>query len=371
MANPMAPRVSAICALCLAASAARLGAEVYLTTDGGETWQKRGPRDSAVLQLVPDPKDPAVAWAIAKPTVAKEGEDLKFASPAILRTGDAGMTWEKNAAWQGPDPFCIAVDPLDPQVVCVGGTFGRIGRSTDGGRTWGLINLREVCRDPDGTPLAIQDNVLRICTRGDRMLVSGSPHGASFLAVGRPALEARGFAAMSSDAGKSWTRIRREYACSAALAGDRILLADAWGSAEESSDGGKTWATIRKLASQEIYPFPGYGVFSVSPGEKEATYCCLGRTLTSSRAGEWTPWPGKENLMAAERVAWCRPRRLAIFQHLSAGENDSSAYRMSAKRSLRVCDRDGGWVPMSVPDEKVPRLLETACDGSAAWLVAE
>ncbi|MCC6738948.1 MAG: hypothetical protein IT452_07865 [Planctomycetia bacterium] len=371
MANPMAPRVSAICALCLAATAASLGAEVYLTTDGGETWQKRGPEGLAVLQLVPDPKDPAVAWAIAKPTVAKEGEDLRFAPPAILRTGDAGKTWEKNAAWQGPDPFCIAVDPLDPQVVCVGGTFGRIGRSTDGGKTWGLINLKESCKDADGTPVAVQDDILRICARGERILASGRQRGDRVPGVGRLPVEGDGFVLMSSDSGKSWTRIRRSWSCSFAMAGDRILVADTWGSADESSDGGKTWTSIRKLQDHEIYPSPGYGVFSVSPDGSEVAYWCLGQAMTSRKAGEWTPWPGEDPTKAAERIAWCRPRRVAIFQHGSFDEGGVRRYRHSSKRSLRVCDRDGEWVPVAVPDERTPRLLETACDRSAAWLVAE
>lgn len=354
-----------LCVCCAAGSA-----EVYLTADSGETWHDRSPKDFAVTQLVPDPKNPAVAWAIAMPTVAKAGEDLRFASPAVLRTADAGKSWEALESYKGPDPFCIAVDSLNPEVIYVGTTFGRIQKSVDGGKKWKLNSLKESCRDLDGTPLDVQHNVLRLCVRGDRILATGSNSGSSVLAAGRTPVEPTGIAVLSSDAGGTWTGIRKEYMGSIAMAGDRILLADAYGNAHESSDAGKTWTTIRKLEDTEMYPFPGYGTFSISPGETEVVYCCLGRTKSSTKAGEWKSWESSDPMVAAELVAWCRPRRLAIFQHGTPMEELRSHFRMSSKRSLRVCDVTGEWIPISVPGDKSPQFLMTACDGSAAWLIA-
>ncbi|MCE9584112.1 MAG: hypothetical protein K8T20_16635, partial [Planctomycetes bacterium] len=346
-------------------------AEVYLTADCGETWQDRGPKGFAVTQLVPDPRNPAVAWAIALPTEAKEGEDLKFASPAVLRTADAGKTWEALASWNGPDAFCIAVDSLNSDVVYVGATFGRIQKSADGGKTWRLISLKDLCRNPDGTPLEVQQNVLRICVRGERVLATVSNFGRSGLAVGGVAPGASGFALLSSDAGGKWTAIRREVMSSLALAGDRILLADDYGNAEESTDGGKTWTTIRKMKDHEMYPIQYHGTFSVSPAETEVVYCCRGRTISSTKAGEWTPWESSNKTIAAEIVAWCRPRRLAIFQHGTFEEGESTGFRLDSKRSLRVRDVTGEWVPIAVPGDRSPQFLMTACDGSAAWLIAK
>jgi hypothetical protein len=122
-----------------------------------------------------------------------------------------------------------------------------------------------------------------------------------------------------------------------------------------------------------MYPYSGYGTFSVSPGETEVVYYCLGKTISSTKAGEWKPWESSGKTAFAETVAWCRPRRLAIFAHGSFPDDSPRPlrFRGTSQRSLRVCDVTGEWIPISVPGDKSPQLLLTACDGSAAWLMAK
>lgn len=224
------PTVSAVF-VCLCGAVGN--AEVYLTTDSGETWQDRGPKDFEVTQLVPDPKNPAVAWAIAMPTVAKPGEDLKFASPAVLRTGDSGKTWDAIESYKGPDPFCVAVDPMNADIVYVGATFGRIQKSSDSGKSWTLLSLRDSCKKLDGKPAEPQMAVHAVFVRGDRLLAAGN--------VARHS----GFVALSGDGGVTWTLIREDFQSSCVFACDRILAANDLGWAVSSDDNGKTWTQFR------------------------------------------------------------------------------------------------------------------------------
>lgn len=212
--------------LLLLLSSAACGAELSVSTDAGESWSARDPKGFSVRQIVPDPAHPSAAWVLAMPAFAKPGEDLRFASPAILRTGDLGKTWQTVDSFQGPDPYCIAVDPLTPGTVYVGCAFGRIQKSADGGNAWSLINLRDSCRRPDGTAAHLQSGVYLIHARGNMLLASG---------------HFSGFVAVSDDAGASWTLTRSEGFEACAFSGDTILAITGSGAAVRSGDQGKTW----------------------------------------------------------------------------------------------------------------------------------
>jgi photosystem II stability/assembly factor-like uncharacterized protein len=227
-------RSRTLCLLTLLASALAGRAEIYVSTDSGETWKARGPQGYEITQLLADPKSASVAWAIATPTVAKDGEDLRFVSPVVLWTGDGGENWETVRSYKGPDPICIAVDPLDTEVVYVGATFGRVMKSADGCKTWTLITIKDACRKLDGTRAEPQHNVCALSVHGNRVLAEGN------VALGR------GFVALSEDAGKSWTLIGGDFPGTCILDGKRILAANGRGSAGSSMDNGRTWTNFRE-----------------------------------------------------------------------------------------------------------------------------
>ena len=333
-------------------------ADVYLSTDVGETWAARGPKDFSVTQLVPDPKSPAVAWAIATPTVAAPGEALRFASPAVLRTGDSGRTWEAIESYKGPDPFCIAVDPANTDVVYVGGTFGRIQKSSDGGKTWALISLKDSFKKLDGTTTEPQVDVHVVSARGDRLLAAGCR-----------ALDV-GYIALSTDAGKTWTMIRADSRASCVFAGDRILAVNRFGEAVSSTDNGRTWTIFRNMRGMEPQVGDCYGAFATSPDGKEVVFSCHGDTKSSVDSADWKIWPASVKNAYAANVAWSGTRMLAIFRH---GEYDDreGAFHEGAKRSLRIHDVTGEWIPISAPDERLPISLASNCDGSAVWFIAK
>jgi len=104
---------------------------VYLSEDGGETWQ-------AVL-VVHEECFTAVEFAVSDPAVAYAGSELGF-----YRSADEGHSWEpvgNRAPWGPPGirigvPIDIQVDPRDADRVFVNAYGGGNFLSTDGGETW-------------------------------------------------------------------------------------------------------------------------------------------------------------------------------------------------------------------------------------------
>src|SRR5262245_4267825 len=95
--------------------------------DGGGSWRTGIPK--VLLNFIAlDPRVPARAWA--------GGESFIFA-PVMLRSDDAGDTWEPFQLEAGGDNACdaIAFHPADANVVYVG-MEGRVMRTLDAGMTW-------------------------------------------------------------------------------------------------------------------------------------------------------------------------------------------------------------------------------------------
>src|SRR5215469_14951928 len=133
------------------------GDGVYRTTDGGETWQNVGLKESRTIpRVVIDPKKPEVAYVAAMGNLWKDGGER-----GLFKTTDAGKTWKLILQAQSPhnaQTGCgdVALDPANSQIVYaalyarqrtpwsftsgpgvtgsedVGGIF----KSTDGGGTW-------------------------------------------------------------------------------------------------------------------------------------------------------------------------------------------------------------------------------------------
>ncbi len=158
---------------------------VLKSDDRGRTWQSVGLSDQVVKSIAVCRADPGVIYAGTKP-------------PAIFVTRDGGQTWTEQETyralrrrfWFTPaepgDPYVmgLAVSPTDPDMVVAGVEFGGVFRSTDGGQSW-HGHLKGTSRDCHS---------LRFHhTSGDWVYQAGG---------GWPA-------AVSSDAGRSWSQPRR------------------------------------------------------------------------------------------------------------------------------------------------------------------
>lgn len=111
---------------------------VYLTTDGGESWQSVVTGDATIG---------AVEYCAQNPQIAYAGGIL-----AVYRSEDGGRTWQKfgderRGTWGPPGlnpgvPIDIQVDPDDPNCdhLFINNYIGGNFFSSDGGKTWTLAS---------------------------------------------------------------------------------------------------------------------------------------------------------------------------------------------------------------------------------------
>lgn len=125
------------------------GNGVYLTTDGGNSWQ-RTLRDDNIT---------AVEFALSDPNIAYAGS-----ADAVYRSTDGGRTWQRVSGgengWGSPGvragfPIDFQVDPRDPDRIFANEYGGGNFASTDGGRTWAVASagytgaqVRDIAVDP-------------------------------------------------------------------------------------------------------------------------------------------------------------------------------------------------------------------------------
>lgn len=133
------------------------GNGVYLSTDGGDSWNNVGLRETrTIARIAVHPTDPNTAYVAAMGDLWHWGGER-----GLFKTTDGGKTWK--AVLQGAVPYAdrlgcgdVVVDPADPNTVYAtlyarqrlpwafvsgpdatdGKDVGGIFKSTDGGATW-------------------------------------------------------------------------------------------------------------------------------------------------------------------------------------------------------------------------------------------
>jgi photosystem II stability/assembly factor-like uncharacterized protein len=108
---------------------------VFKTEDGGQSWAKEESGTEASLFDVDFPTDQK-GWAVGDVST-------------VISTGDGGQTWKsekipmsqigvrEDMSLAISDPIFYSVDFLDEKTGWVGGEFGQIRFTEDGGATWG------------------------------------------------------------------------------------------------------------------------------------------------------------------------------------------------------------------------------------------
>ncbi len=126
------------------------GDGVYKSTDGGKNWKHMGLKDSnTISKVIVHPKNPDIVY------VAAVGHAWgQNAERGVFMTTDGGKTWQKTLFIDnGHGASDLEIDPVNPNILYAGmwrferkpWTFtsgsekGGVYRSTDGGRTWSKL----------------------------------------------------------------------------------------------------------------------------------------------------------------------------------------------------------------------------------------
>ena len=190
-------------------------AGVYVSRDGGETWDPANDAVSAtanVADLAIDPRNAQVVYAAAAnhgllksssggtgwatvdlgPGVSAGALSVAVhpSEPGVLYAGlahgglyrseDNGSSWQLSMAGMPAEPRLtdIVFDPTDPQVLYAADSFSGVYRSSDGGRTWRQINTALRTRAVNSLAISADGRHLYAGTEGEgafRLDTTGTP----------------------------------------------------------------------------------------------------------------------------------------------------------------------------------------------------
>jgi photosystem II stability/assembly factor-like uncharacterized protein len=235
-----------------------VGDGVYKSTDAGKSWTHLGLRNSQGIPAVAvDPRDAnrVFAAALGHPYGANEERGIYLST-------DGGQNWQKVLS-KGPDVggSDVAIDPSNPDVVYAAlwevrlgpwedgnqysGTGGGLFKSTDGGKTWRALT--------NGLPKGIiQVDVAIAASHTSRLYAS--------VATNEPSVGIY----RSDDAGENWTRITTDARPALRIGGGDLpvprvdpknpdIVYSASIVTMRSTDGGKTWTSLRGAPGGDDY----------------------------------------------------------------------------------------------------------------------
>ena len=244
---------------------------VLQSSDGGRSWQHevKAPTDLAIfsvaisgtrsiavgqegLILVRDGRkpwrkiDPLTEQRLLRVSLNKNGLAVAVgAFGTLLKSNDNGQSWsELKPDWATlyktdstsdfvaarDEPTLYVVKVFDDGSILIGGEYGQLNRSTDGGATW-----TPVFKAPTGSTGLIPPSLFGMHIRDDGV---GYASGQDGMVV------------MTGDSGKSWTSLETQTQASlfdVDSTPDGHVFAVGMRSGLVSSDAGKTWRPLKAL----------------------------------------------------------------------------------------------------------------------------
>ena len=312
-----------------------IGAGVWLSPDGGESWKRAGGElwnESRVFGLTVHPTEPRTVFAGANDGIYKSTDggssfrhldtpmnamdvwriaidpsdpDILYAGTrpaALFRSQNGGRSWRKCRAEIAdecpnvriPRITALTVDPSDHQVVWAGIEVDGVLRSTDGGESWSRISKAGI-PDPDIHDIAVTVNGrATVLTSTPREIFASTDRGESWYPLmvgGQFKLGYCRHLAQKADDPETLF-----VATGNGAAGDK-------GAIQRSTNGGRTWqaASLPDEPNSPIWAFathaadPGLIVACSHYGELYATanagdsWKKLPREFTEIRGLAWVP----------------------------------------------------------------------------------
>lgn len=138
--------------------AATAAGGVFMTTDGGKTWELRsdGLLSMYIMSLAVDPSNPMTLYA----GTSERG---------LFVSNDGGQTWVSSSLGMDPnEPVgAIVIDPTHPNVIYAGSWRSGVYLSEDGGARWRLHNEGLRTRSVRSLAISSDGQTLYAATRGE------------------------------------------------------------------------------------------------------------------------------------------------------------------------------------------------------------
>ena len=344
-----------------------VGNGIYKSTDAGKTWTHLGLRDGQQIPaLVVDPRDADHLFAAVLGHPYGPNEER-----GVYVSTDGGATWQKSLyVDQNTGASDIAMDLSHPDTLYASlwesrqgpwefgndyaGPHGGIFKSTDGGKTWNKLT--------NGLPEVSQAYVAIAQSNPQRLYAS--------VAHGRQTGIYR-----SDDAGASWRRITTDPRPATRIGGGdlNVLRVDpkdpdtvysasivTW----RSTDGGQTWTGIRGAPGgddyQNIWINPDNPDIILLVGDQ-------GGLVSVNRGRTWSTWYNQPTAQLYHAIA-----DDAFPYRVCAGQQESGSVCISSRGNDGVVDfRD--WHPVGVieygyvaPDPRDPDIVYGAGRGQVS-----
>jgi len=130
---------------------------IFLTLDGGYTWEKRsiGLPEGLIMDIQYDPKDSNILYA----GTAYQG---------LYKSVDGGISWQRTSNGMEPNVAvgAIVVDPIRSNVIYAGTWQEGVLLSMDGGASWQKINTGLIVRSVKGLAISADGETLYAATSG-------------------------------------------------------------------------------------------------------------------------------------------------------------------------------------------------------------
>ena len=296
---------------------------VWKTINAGTTWTPVFDNQStySIGTITIDPKNPNTVWV---GTGENNAQRAVAYGDGVYRSTDGGRSWQNMGLRESEHIGKIVIDPRNSDIIYVAaqGPLSRAGgdrglfRSTDGGRTWSKVldpgkwaGVSDIVQDPRNPDVLIATSWQRI--RRTYGYIAGGPESGVW---------------RSADGGNTWRRSQAGLPNDAELG--RVGLAmspvnpdvvyaileasNDRGGTFRSRDGGVSWEKMSSYNTVGLY----YAELFADPVDVDRVYAVDVRNMVSEDAGRTFRPVGERNKHVDNHVIWIDP---ADVDHLLIG----------------------------------------------------